>query len=95
MDDKAHTRSEKRIIARWAETGGLLRVPERVELPRDVFNPSVLSVRLVPRGRRILSNAIPVNGLSASISDRSEDAACKALPFWVVRPRQPLLRRLS
>jgi hypothetical protein len=36
-----------------------LRLPVRVERPRDVFNPSVLGVRLVP-GRRILSNAIPV-----------------------------------
>jgi hypothetical protein len=76
------------------ETRGLLRLPVRVERPRDVFNPSVLSVRLVP-GRRILSNAIPANGLSAPTSDRSEDAECNAPPFGVVRARQPLLRRLS
>jgi hypothetical protein len=39
MDDKAHTRSEKRNYREGAETGGLLRVPERVELPRDVLEP--------------------------------------------------------
>jgi hypothetical protein len=84
---------EKELSRGWAETRGLLRLPVRVEPPRDVFNPSVLSVRLVP-GRRILSNAIPANGLCAPTSDRSEDAECNAPPFWVVRARQPLLRRL-
>ena len=66
----------------------------RVERPRDGFNRSVLSARLVP-GRRILSNATPANGLSAPTSDRSEDAECNAPPFCVVRARQPLLRRIS
>jgi hypothetical protein len=47
------------IVARRAETRGLLRLPVRVERPRDVFNPSALNVRWVP-GRRILSNATPV-----------------------------------
>ena len=63
-------------FARWAETRGLLRLPVRVEQPRDVFNPSVLSVRSVP-GRRISSNAIPASGLFAPTSDRSEDAECR------------------
>jgi hypothetical protein len=45
---------------------------------------SVLSVRWVP-GRRILSNAIPANGLSAPTSDRSEEAECNAPPLWVLR----------
>ena len=79
----------KASIARWAETRGLLRLPVRVERPTDVFNPSVLSVRLVP-GRRIFSNAIPANGLSAPTADRSEDAECNAPPFWVLVARQPL-----
>jgi hypothetical protein len=34
-------------------------------------------------------------GLSAPISDRSEDAECNAPPFRVVRALQPLLRRLE
>jgi hypothetical protein len=84
---------ERELSRGWAETRGLLRLPVRVEPPRDVFNPSVLSVRLVP-GRRILSNAIPANGLCAPTSDRSEDAECNAPPFWLARARQPLLRRL-
>jgi hypothetical protein len=63
---------EKGIIARWAETRGLLRLPVRAKRSRDVFNSSVLSVRLVP-GRRILSNAIPANGLFAPTSDRAEE----------------------
>jgi hypothetical protein len=49
-----------------------LGLPVRVERPREVFNPSVLSVRWVP-GRRISSNAIPANGLFAPTSDRCED----------------------
>jgi hypothetical protein len=95
---------EKEVIASWAETRGLLRFPMRVERPRDVFNPSVLSVRLVPgrlSRRRLcgggspLTEPIPANGLSAPTSDRSEDAECNAPPFGVARGRQPLLRRLS
>jgi hypothetical protein len=88
----------------WEREKELLRGgPKRVdwcgslfaaERPRDVFNPSVLNVRLVP-GRRILSNAIPADGLSAPTSDRSEDAQCNAPPFWAVRERQSLPRRLS
>jgi hypothetical protein len=34
-------------IARQAQTCGLPRLPLRVERPKDVFNPSVLNVRLV------------------------------------------------
>src|ERR1700741_2390260 len=34
-------------IARQAQTRGLPRLPLRVERPKDVFNPSVLNVRLV------------------------------------------------
>jgi hypothetical protein len=49
---------------------------------------------LVPR-RRILSNAILANGLSAPIFDGSEDAECNAPPFCVVRALQPPLRRLE
>ena len=68
-------------IAWRAETRGLLRLPVRVERPRDVLNPNVLSMRGVP-GRRILSNAIPANGLCAPTSDRSEHAECNAPPTW-------------
>jgi hypothetical protein len=84
----------KRNYREVGRTRGLLRLPVRVEQPRDVFNLSVLSVRLVP-GRRILPNAIPGNGLSAPASDRSEDAECDAPPFWWMRARRPLLRPLS
>jgi hypothetical protein len=70
-------------MANRAETRGLLRLPVRAERPGDVFNPSVLSVRWVP-GRRILSNAIPANGLSAPTFDRSEDAECNAPPNGVL-----------
>jgi hypothetical protein len=69
----------KGIIARRTETRGLLRLPVRVERPRDVFSPSVLSIRWIP-GRRILLNAIPAKGLSASTSDRPEEAECNAPP---------------
>src|SRR6201993_1594395 len=34
-------------IARQAQTRGLPRLPLRVERPKDVFNPSVLNMRLV------------------------------------------------
>jgi hypothetical protein len=85
-------RPRKGIIARWAETRELLRLPVRVERPRDVFNPSVLSERGV-RGRRISSNAIPANGLFAPTSNRSEDAECNAPPSGVLVARQ-LLRPL-
>jgi hypothetical protein len=50
---------EKELSIRRAETRGWLRLPGRVERPRDVFNPSVLNVRWVP-GRRILLNVTPV-----------------------------------
>jgi hypothetical protein len=73
---------------------GLLRLPLRVKRTRDVFNPSVLSGAGSP-GRRILSNAIPANGLSASTSDRSAHAECNAPPRRVPVARHPLLRRLS
>jgi hypothetical protein len=85
-------------IARQAQTRGLPRLPLRVERPKDVFNPSVLNVRLVQGASRaggfaeedrILSNAMPANGLSASTSDRSEAAECNAPPSWVVVARQP------
>ena len=91
-------------IARQAQTCGLPRLPLRVERPKDVFNPSVLNVRLVQGASRaggfaeedrILSNVIPANGLSASTSDRSEEAECNAPPIWVVVARHLLLRRLS
>jgi hypothetical protein len=68
---------------------GLVRLPMRVERPRDVFKPSVLSVRLV-LGRRILAHAIPANGLFAPTSDRSEDAECNAPPSWVLAARSCL-----
>jgi hypothetical protein len=61
----------KGIIERRTETRGLLRLPLRVERPRDVFR--------IP-GRRILLNAIPAKGLSASTSDRPEEAECNAPP---------------
>jgi hypothetical protein len=48
---------EKEVIASWAETRGLLRLPVRVELPRNVFYPSVLSVRCVP-GRPVAPQAL-------------------------------------
>jgi hypothetical protein len=38
---------------------------------------------------------MPANGLSASTSDRSEQAECNAPPFWVVVARHLLRRRLS
>jgi hypothetical protein len=85
---------EKEVIASWAETRGLLRLPVRVELPRNVFYPSVLSVRCVP-GRRISSNAIPAKGLFAPRSDRAEDAECNAPPSWVLVARPLLLLRLG
>jgi hypothetical protein len=75
--------TEKGHIATPAETRERLRLPVRVEQPRDVLNPTVLSVRLVP-GRRILSNAIPANGLSAPTANRPEYAECNAPPNWVV-----------
>ena len=71
----------------WAETCGLPRLPLRIQRLRDVFNPSVLSVRYLP-GRRISSNAIPANGLFASTSDRPEDAECNAPPAWALVARQ-------
>ena len=55
-------------IARQAQTRGLPRLPLRVERPKDVFNPSVLNVRLVQGASRaggfaeedrILSNVMP------------------------------------
>ena len=73
---------------------GLLRLPVRPERPRDVFNPSVLSVRWVP-GRRILSNAIPANGLSAPTSDRSEDAECNVAPNGVLVGAPPAATSLK
>jgi hypothetical protein len=39
-------------IARQAQTRGLPRLPLRVERPKDVFNPSVLNVRLVQGASR-------------------------------------------
>jgi hypothetical protein len=63
------------------------RLPLRVERPKDVFNPSVLNMRLVQGASRaggfaeedrILANVIPANGLSAPTSDRSEEAECNA-----------------
>jgi hypothetical protein len=45
------------IVARRAETRGLLRLPVRVERPRDVFNPSALNVRWVP-GRPVAPQAL-------------------------------------
>jgi hypothetical protein len=76
------------------KTRGLLRLPVRVEPPRDVFNPRVLNKRWVP-GRRILSNATPANGLSAPARDRPEEAECNAPPIWVLVACHPPLRRLS
>jgi hypothetical protein len=38
---------EQETIAGQAQTRGLPRLPLRVERPKDVFNPSVLNVRLV------------------------------------------------
>jgi hypothetical protein len=58
-------------MARPAEARGLLRLLVRVERPRDVFNPSVLSARLVP-GRRILLNATPADGQSAPTCETRE-----------------------
>jgi hypothetical protein len=68
---------EEEVSRGGAETRGLLRLPVRVERPKDVFNPSVLSVRWVP-GRRILSNATPANSLFAPTCDRPENAECNA-----------------
>jgi hypothetical protein len=76
-------------MARPAEARGLLRLPVRVERPRDVFNPSVLSARLLP-GRRILLNATPADGQSAPICDRPEYAECNAPPNWAVITRHLL-----
>jgi hypothetical protein len=39
---------EKDLLRGGPKTRGLLRLPVRVERPRDVFNPSLLSVRWVP-----------------------------------------------
>ena len=63
-----------------SKTRGLPRLPVRVEPPRGVFNPTVLNGVGAP-GRRILSNATPVNGLSAPTRDRPEDAECNAPPI--------------
>jgi hypothetical protein len=76
------------------KTCGLLRLPVRVERPRDVFNPSVFDVRWAP-GRRILSNATPANGLSAPTCGRPENAECNAPPICVVVARYLLLHRLG
>jgi hypothetical protein len=62
-----------------AETRVLLRLPVRVERPRDFFTSSVLNVRWVP-GRRILLNATPANSLSAPTPNRPEHAECNAPP---------------
>jgi hypothetical protein len=75
-------------IARQAQTCGLPRLPLPVERPKDVFNPSVLNVRLV-QGVASYLTSCPANGLSASTSDRSEEAECNAPPIWVVVARQP------
>jgi hypothetical protein len=84
----------KELLRNRAETRGLLRLPVRAERPRDVFNLTVLSVRLVP-GRRILSNAIPANGLSAPTSDRAEDAECNAPPNGVLVGAPPAATSLK
>jgi hypothetical protein len=67
------------IIVMRAETRVLLRLPVRVERPRDFFTSNVLNVRWVP-GRRILLNATPANSLSAPIPNRPEHAECNAPP---------------
>jgi hypothetical protein len=71
-----------------------LRLPWRVEPPKDVFNPSVLNLCGSP-GRRILSNAAPANGLSASTCCRPGHAECNAPPQGALRAHGLLLRHLS
>jgi hypothetical protein len=51
----------------WAETRGLLRLPVRVERPRDVFNPKVLRVRLIPGASHLIERHTSKRSFCADI----------------------------